>query len=444
MNPQYVLTRLPVLLSSIVLLSSCATYHAAPLPAHPDLAPSPTDAQGKPVGSLNLPQAARRAVADDPVLRAARLQTGVSTAALYNAGLIPDPNLSYNFDRLTSPGPGLVNGYSAGLSQDLQWLLTRHDRLDAYRAAKVQQILEVAWQAWQVSQRAQQLYVGLWSLEQQAKLLASTRALEQQRQLSIQRALKRGDVTLDTAAADLITLTSTESQLAQVRTSIISTRSALNGLLGLTANARWQLDAPQPPPAPGHKAIEAALSTLAQRRPDLLALQAGYRSADAHYRAAILGQFPALSIGFTRASDTSGIKTTGIGITLSLPFFNGNRGQIALTRATRRLLRAQYQARLDQAMSQALTLAAQLRTVSATQHTLAGRLPELRRLAHNASRAFSAGNLGGASYIAIQSSLIAREREAIGLAQKRMEDQIALNTLLGHVPTGISHQPPSK
>lgn len=428
---------LPAMVAAL-LLGGCASYHPAPLPTHPDLATAPTDAAGRPLTRLNLAQTARHAVVGDPTLRAARMKAGISAAALYNAGLIPDPSLGYSFDRVTSTGPGLVNAYSGGLSEDLKWLVTRGAHVDAARAAHLQQILEIAWQSWQVSQRAQQLYVRLWSLQQQANLLMRNRMLDRERQHRVERALKRGDVTLDTAAADLVTLTNTESQLAQVRESVITTRSALNSLLGLRAGATWHLQVPHPAPAPSPQAVDAALRTLPRHRPDLLALQAGYRSADDRYRAAILGQFPALNVGITRASDTSGIKTAGIGITLSLPFFNGNRGQIAIAHATRRLLRAQYQARLDMAASQARTLSEQLRTVSATQQTLADRLPELRRLAANASRAFAAGNLGGASYIAIQSSLIARELEAIRLDQQHLEGEIALNTLLGHLPAGAA------
>ncbi|WP_455380524.1 TolC family protein, partial [Acidihalobacter prosperus] len=353
-----------------------------------------------------------------------------------NAGLIPDPSLGYHFGRVTSTGPGLVNAYSTSLSEGLKWLVTRGARVNAARAKHLQQVLKVAWQSWQVSQRTQQLYVRLWSLQRQAHLLERNRQLDLERQHRVAQALKRGDVTLNTAAADLVNLTNIESKLAKVRESTITTRSKLNTLLDLQANAKWHLKEPHPSLPPNSNAIKTALKALPQHRPDLLALQAGYQSADDRYRAAILGQFPALHIGISRASDTTDVKTTGIGITLTLPFFNGNRGQIAIARATRKYLRAQYQARLDQATNKARTLADQLRTVSATQKTLSNRLPELQHLASNASHAFSAGNLNGASYIAIQSSLIARELEAIRLRQHRMEDEIALNTLLGHIPTG--------
>lgn len=427
-------------LAMAALLGGCATYHPAPLPTQTNLASGSTRTHGgASVTTLDLAQAARRAVKDDPILYAARLKAGVSAATLYKVGLIPDPSLGYNFGRVTSTGPGLVNAYSSSLSEGLKWLVTRGARINAARAKHLQQVLKVAWQSWQVSQRTQQLYVRLWSLQRQAHLLERNRQLDLERQHRVERALKRGDVTLNTAAADLVNLTNIESKLAKVRESTITTRSKLNTLLGLQANTSWHLKEPRPSPPPNSKAIKVALHVLPQHRPDLLALQAGYQSADDRYRAAILGQFPALRIGLTRASDTTDVKTTGIGITLNLPFFNGNKGQIAVARATRKYLHAQYQARLDQATNKARTLAAQLRTVSATQKTLSDRLPELRHLAINASHAFSAGNLNGASYIAIESSLIARELEAIRLRQRRMEDEIALNTLLGHIPAG-AHQ----
>jgi len=73
---------------------------------------------------------------------------------------------------------------------------------------------------------------------------------------------------------------------------------------------------------------------LAQRRPDLLALQAGYRSQEARVRAAILGQFASITLGITRARDTGSVSTNGFTIGLTLPLFSGNRGEIKIERAT--------------------------------------------------------------------------------------------------------------
>src|SRR5439155_363291 len=68
-----------------------------------------------------------------------------------------------------------------------------------------------------------------------------------------------------------------------------------------------------PPPAAD------LLDSLDDRRLDLLALKRGYESQDATLRAAILAQFPKLTLGVNRAQDTSDVRTIGVGATLELP-----------------------------------------------------------------------------------------------------------------------------
>ena len=64
-----------------------------------------------------------------------------------------------------------------------------------------------------------------------------------------------------------------------------------------------------------------------------LELQRGYAAGELRYRAAVLAQFPSFNLGFTRASDTGNIHTAGLGVSLSLPIFNRNRGPIAIEQA---------------------------------------------------------------------------------------------------------------
>jgi hypothetical protein len=67
-------------------------------------------------------------------------------------------------------------------------------------------------------------------------------------------------------------------------------------------------------------------------------MKAGYASQDETLRAAILAQVPRIGLGFTRAGDTSNVQTLGFGITLDLPTFDRNQGNIATERATRQKL----------------------------------------------------------------------------------------------------------
>ena len=72
---------------------------------------------------------------------------------------------------------------------------------------------------------------------------------------------------------------------------------------------------------------------------------------NAAVRGAILAQFPALTLGFNTARDTSAVYTKGFSIGISLPLFDRNRGNIAIERATRLQLKDAYAERLLNARS---------------------------------------------------------------------------------------------
>ena len=107
--------------------------------------------------------------------------------------------------------------------------------------------------------------------------------------------------------------------------------------------------------------VDALLASLPHRRPDLLALRAGYESQEATVRRAILAQFPSISIGVNRSRDNTDVNAIGPGVTMNLPIFNRNRGQIATEKATRAQFRDEYQARIDQSVSDVRALEAEIR-----------------------------------------------------------------------------------
>ena len=78
-----------------------------------------------------------------------------------------------------------------------------------------------------------------------------------------------------------------------------------------------RLDLPPVDPAD----VTALLPDLADRRPDLIALQLGYRAEEEKVRAAILSQFPALVFRGTGGRDTTDVQSAGppSGQTLTLP-----------------------------------------------------------------------------------------------------------------------------
>ncbi len=419
-----------------LLLGGCVSYQPRPLAQAPRWSPLPASAAGQALPRLDLAQAATLALRANPGYRAALLDARISTLQLRAAGLLPDPQLSASVDHPSTPG--YSRAWGLGLSEDVSWLLTRGATLDAARAQRTATMLNLAWQGWALAQGTATDFIDAWSAQQRCALLQRQVDTARTREAAFARALERRDVTLESAAASLITLSAAESQLASAEQARAAAQARLHADLNLAPATRYELLAPTPPPLPDMRQLDAALAALPRTRPDLLALAAAAQARDAEFRAAVLAQFPALSVGITRASDTSRVHSSGFGVSLSLPIFGGAQARARIAGATRDRAVAEYQARLDAADRGARALAAQLRLLAAQRAQLAGHLPQLRALAVNADRAFAAGNLSGTAWAGVQQSLIARELERLDLDATLAKGQVALAALLGRVPPGAA------
>ncbi|HET7307899.1 MAG TPA: TolC family protein [Gammaproteobacteria bacterium] len=433
------------------LLAGCATYHPLPLPTAPDLKHSVTELT-VPVARLRLPglpphefnaadgldpvELATLAVINNPQLKAERKQAEVAHAQLFNAKLLPDPQLGLSYASTTTaetPATGpLTNEWNASLSEQINQLVSRGATISAERAALQQVNLQILWKEWQVAQQARQLFIEKRGNDRLLKIVVATRKAETKRLDNARQALAKHDVTLDTYGNDLAVLLNTRSQERGIRDQLNTIDHDLDRLLGLAPDTPLKLTGKIPATPPSAKAYRQAAQHLATRRPDLLALAAGYKSQDAAVRKAILEQFPSLSIGIDRARDNSDIYSTGFSVSLSLPFLNGNRGQIAIARATRKQLYADYQARLDEARGSADELWDSIRLMRAELDHLDQSLPELRKTAAAAKRAFAAGNFSAASFFNLQSTLLSSEAARENLVVNLGTSLVALQTMLGY------------
>lgn len=206
---------------------------------------------------------------------------------------------------------------------------------------------------------------------------------------------------------------------------------ALDALLGLNPDV-WPLLATRlrvPEIAPSDAA--AMLASLPVRRPDLIALQLGYQAQEARVRGAVLGQFPALTLGPNYGSDTTRVQSLGPSISVVLPLFNRNRGQIAIQRATREQLRVEYTARLAAAEGGARALLANIAVLQRQLAAARAGLGQARSLAADAEGALRGGLLDELSYVQLVITRLEKERQVIGLEQQLIDARTSLATLLG-------------
>ncbi|WKE66613.1 TolC family protein [Gallaecimonas kandeliae] len=431
----------------VTLVSGCTSYKPLPLATAPAAADSldalvvaATPTGGKaPIDlkdGLDLRELASLAVLNNPDLAATRSSLGVAKAQAFAAGLLPDPQLSLSLDNPLHGADGVVKAYSLGLGYSLSALLTRGAREDAAGSHLDSVRLDLLWREWQLISEVQSLAVGIALQQRQLDLLEQVLGQYRQRYQGSSKALALGNVTLTTTGTDLTALLDVLSQRSQLQQQLSQSRHRLALLLGLSPSVAIPL-APLPALAPlGAQAVAKRRGELTHLRPDLQALQAGYASQEAAVRAAVLNQFPGLSLGINRARDTGGLATAGLSIGLDLPLFDGNRGAIAVERASREQLWHEYQARLTQTDNAISQLEAQQGLLGEQQQALESYLPKLAALVNRGAKAFKRGDIDALSYLNMESTYTAKELEALGVLQSRWQADLALRTLLA-MPYGL-------
>lgn len=438
-------TRLIGLCTLIAGLAGCASYTPLPLPQRPDL-PSAVSRLTVPAGDMRVPglghhtfdpsdgldmtEVAMLAVANNPGLKVARDESGVAGAQAFAAGLLPDPRLSLSQD-FPGNGNATTSAFGLGVSYDLNALMTRSTAKAAAEANHRQVDLNLLWQEWQVAARARMLFVRDLEHGRQMALLREEQALLAKQYGDLHNAMMSGNSALPAASTALAALQGVETRISDLERKIIADRQALNGILGLAPDTKLDLVGDADIPPLDIAAIYGDLDRLAKRRPDLLALQAGYSSQDLRFRQAILAQFPAINVGLTRARDTSGIYTRGFGVTISLPLFNGNRGNVAIEKATRQRLHDDYRMRLNEAAAQVKSIVADQALLEKQRETTRETAQEMEKMAAAAAQAYKAGNMDTLSYTSFREAWLAKRMESIALDQILLTQRVALQTLLG-------------
>lgn len=438
-------TRLAAWLAISLTLGGCATYRAHPLgmvhgvdgvgQLSAPLADTPWLPAHRldPRDGLDVTELATLAVANSPELRLKRDALGVTRAQAFAAGLLPDPQLSVGEDFPRSSASGLTTAFNLGISADLSALLTSSTRVAAAQAQARQVNLDLLWAEWQTVAEARLLFERVTTLRTRQRRLTQELAALVPITRNVQVALSAGNLTYDAASSGLNALADVRKRLADNAVALHKAEADLHGLLGLAPGAPLRLSGESYRTNPSTTAVQHALDELPQRRPDLLALQAGYASQEATLRGAIRAQFPAITLGLNTARDTSAIYTNGFGLALTLPLFDRNRGNIAIATATRQQLRDDYQARVLATRNDIHRLVADLATLDVVAHTQAGHAGELAHARRAAETNWQQGLLDWPTYLAIRANALSADLDAIDLRQQQTTAAVALDALLGNI-----------
>jgi outer membrane protein TolC len=429
-------------LAVIIGLSGCASYHPAPLAPRANLASGlsrldldiPVIGAGYPSRTIDITKPLSAddigllAILNDPNLKSEQGELGVARAEVLQAELLPNPSASLGYGALLG-GPGTASSFTASLSQDIAAIVTRGARTKSASARLEQVNADQLWREWQVAQKARQLAVDISSDNRVIGLTEREHQLLLQEADAVKTAIARGNLATTALAPLLTAVAAAEQSLRTLRLAQLANWQDLDGQLGLVPSVRFALEPPVFAPPPDD--IEGLVADLPERRPDLAGLRFGYDSAEADVRAAILGQFPAFTLGGTYTSDTTKVVSAGPDFTFALPVFDRNQGNIARTNATRTLLREQYQARLDSAVANVYALIARLGRLSGDLVQAQKADAAAASLAATARRAYAAGNLDARTLTDYETTSLQRAVEVVSIERRIGEDRIFLDVELG-------------
>jgi outer membrane protein TolC len=435
--------RAPYALATItLLLAGCASY--SPKPLATDIAPADTSALVRDAASIDRPflkpsnidlgaplddnAIAVIAVLGNPDLKAMRVKAGVADAQVFAARLLPDPTFNLGLGHLLS-GPDPVDEIAGGLGIDLNALRTGKVRRRLAEAQAKQVRLDLAWAEWQTAGQARLQAVRIRHLQRSIELITIGRDGAQSLLDRNLRAAARGDVAADAVQAARASTVAAQDKLVVAENDLNTARLELVKLLGLPPGTILRL-APATAADPALDAVKLTQRAL-DNRADLQALRAGYDSQEAAVHKAILDQFPnlALNLNFTR--DTSKNNILGPTVDFTLPLWNRNRGGIAIERATREQLKAEYDARLFQTRADIAAAVSAVLLARRQRDAIGVQLPELERLAVVSRKAATRGDLSRATAEAAEGTLGDKRVELATAEQTIDEAMIALELLTG-------------
>src|SRR5882724_11387013 len=240
-----------LLILFIGLTQSCTGYRPMPLDsevkailAAPDLVKIRMEARQikhpilKPIeldmsDGLSADEAAIIAVLANLKLRSVRDQRGIASAQVLQAGILPNPQLSYTRDIPTgNVEQGLVPGYGINLNWEVTALISRSAKIAAATSDAASVDLDVAWQEWQTAEAAKLQVFHVNFLDRQLEIAGTEETGLQENLAVVRRALNLGVVTIIDLAAAEAALNKIHATLLTLEQQREQERLNLNQLLG--------------------------------------------------------------------------------------------------------------------------------------------------------------------------------------------------------------------
>ncbi|MDD3765438.1 MAG: TolC family protein [Nevskiales bacterium] len=283
--------------------------------------------------ALTIDDAIRLALINNPRLTAEYAQLGFAAADVYDAGRLSNPSLSASL--LFPNVSGEANQVGFGLVQSFTnlLLLPSRSRFAQGEFERVRQL--VGAQALDLAADTASAYyelVGAWQLVTMREAVA--KAAQASAELA-QRFFDAGNINRLELALEQAAASQAQLDAMQARAEVTRARSALNALMGLSADqAHWKIADRLPAPVAEEDASAELLDLADRSRLDLAAArQRVTLLADALGVTRRFRYLGAIDVGVETERETDGSRITGPTLGLELPVFNQGKGRVARAEA---------------------------------------------------------------------------------------------------------------
>jgi outer membrane protein TolC len=387
--------------------------------------------------------AATIALYSNPALRAIRDRRGLAVAQLIQARILPNVVVSYARDYVTGGNTaGATTAYNFTAGWEFSALVPFLPKQTAARKNLGSVDLDIAWQEWQIAENARTAVYRVVALDAEvARAREGNRGLQESTDAMRQAVDAHEKTVLELAAVESASQDSRATMLA-LEQDFGRQQLGLNKILGVESQTNVRLrDGLTLPTHLDLPDEHDLLYNIESRRLDLLGLRQGYASQDAVVRAAILAQFPKMSVAFVRAKDNTNVQSAGFSVAVDVPIFDRNQGVIATERATRQRLLDEYSQRVFEARSDIATAMADIRSLNRQVAAAAEALPMLERLLTSAQTAMEQRNVDVLSYYTARNNLLQKRIQMIKLQEQLLEAHTALEIASGrYLPTNKALQ----
>lgn len=379
------------------------------------------------VGVLTLDEAIRLALAVNPDLIAIRREVEAAAALRVQAGLLPNPTISYSLEDVRR---GIWTS-SVTVTQPFELGGKRAARVRAAEGAATVAQADVSVRRVEVRAAVVQFYYDVLAAQQRERLALASVDLARRAVDVTARRVEAGRVSPVEETRARTAEAAARVEVSQARTELDNARQRLASLFGERAprfeTVAGGLDDLKLPDEP------AAVAARLARAPELVRARAEIERRAAAEALARTQRIPDVAVNAGNVSiPEAQVRANVVGVSVNVPLFNRNQGNIA--EAVVRTEQAREQLAAAEVRIHAEVLQAQRRLSAARRETALVRdeiLPGARGALDAATRGYELGRFGFLDVLDAQRTLFAAQGQFVRAVADAYQSAAELERLLG-------------